>query len=1273
MLVLGMHRSGTSALTRALSLYGCALPAELMGGSESNVLSNPIGHWESAPITHFNDQILDSVGSTWRDVNPLPQPFFVEGMRCDLIKQASSLLEQEFGAASLFVLKDPRISRLMPLWLRALECFKSAAVASFIYRSPREVAGSLLARNEMDGSFAELLWIRYVLDAEYSSREIPRSFVSYDELLRDGPAVIARLGDQLGISWPRQSDRAAMELDRFLSPQDRHHRHPFEATRDRPFDDRWLKPIIDILERWSRAGEELSDRYALDRIREDFDKEISLFSRPLLIGQQSSAKLGKLNRAHEASQKRAAEIEGSLATSTAAEAELRSALRDERTNLTRLRGKLTARDRTIQDLEAKVLLMQDHQRIQGKSVAAMAKQIESLAFAQGEAAARATELEHYRDETKALLGERAVLKEGLDRILKENRTLEMRYEKANAERVSLFSKIAARDAIISRMEIEFARLNERFIQDQTGLMRKITRWLRIRLKKKPLNDDSDLFATTERVDQRLVSIVANSPLFDADWYCKHYNDVALAGIDPSCHYVEHGAREGRDPGPNFDSAAYLRIHDDVAQAEMNPLVHYEEYGRKEARAIKRSRLAKTEKPKQSLPVKPANSTFAPTIPPRSKMPGAKVSNNMAATGIAIEFGDCPIGVISADIESRPPVQTLLGVATLMRVPGVSAARLGDNLIIGEQLRSRAASVSLDFSHGQVGVVDLSFISASIIRFRFECHADAAATSLRVFQFQNGKLMRCGAEICLDRQLTIADIALVDPFDPLLLILHDLDGWIIDSLCIPFPSLARGAPHFAELAAIAVDDYRNAFTSLSQDLLASWTKSQADDRTERIAVMEVDTCGALGTELIFNKNFLRWITNNFGIRFRGTTDASEGSLADTYLRSVLESAPRHAGPELPEQVLTMRLGAASIPSLTALVSTRPRLARMGSSFAIADAFTCRPRWSITLPQTSDIEHLQPRSAQLPFANIQPRLGGAEQNVGWRSAPLVIKSIIAMERENSTALQPLSIDSGTPLLRRDTSDADSSNPLISIFLTSFRERQRFIQMAQSVACQRISGRLECLLTHDDKSVSDLMNQLFEDRWSVINAGSSREETLNLLAGRARGRYFLLIDEHIVLHDDRTLATLAALCSDEGTATVSCDLIHEARDKRGTKLKSFGSAYAVTDGSDNEAEAQLIKTGEILQLATFPVLSQTDMLMMVRADAWRQLGGIQQAAVPHVGQAWDFCLRADAIGLKNLSTTAVTATVMDGDIELPQAGLLITGDQASRSPLGVRELHG
>lgn len=68
-------------------------------------------------------------------------------------------------------------------------------------------------------------------------------------------------------------------------------------------------------------------------------------------------------------------------------------------------------------------------------------------------------------------------------------------------------------------------------------------------------------------------LISKSDLFDAIWYLEKYPDVRQAGFDPVLHYVRHGAKEGRQPGPWFDTGRYLSALEGMVIPD-NPLLHY---------------------------------------------------------------------------------------------------------------------------------------------------------------------------------------------------------------------------------------------------------------------------------------------------------------------------------------------------------------------------------------------------------------------------------------------------------------------------------------------------------------------------------------------------------------------------------------------------------------------------------------------------------------------------------------------------------------------------
>ncbi|MDF2620795.1 MAG: hypothetical protein K0S00_3454 [Xanthobacteraceae bacterium] len=218
-LVLGMHRSGTSALTRTINLLGAVAPQTLLDASAGNER----GHWESKPIVDLNDEILAACGQVWfsrqrMKVSP------IEVVRAKgLWRKLHDTLESEFGGAPTIVLKDPRVSRLVPLYAQALGEAGYDVAAVLTLRNPLEVARSLAARNGMELRKALGLWLRYTLDAELDTRGMARAVVAYEALLDDWRKTTALMKRHIGGDWPDPTPEIEAEIDEFLSPELRHH------------------------------------------------------------------------------------------------------------------------------------------------------------------------------------------------------------------------------------------------------------------------------------------------------------------------------------------------------------------------------------------------------------------------------------------------------------------------------------------------------------------------------------------------------------------------------------------------------------------------------------------------------------------------------------------------------------------------------------------------------------------------------------------------------------------------------------------------------------------------------------------------------------------------------------------------------------------------------------------------------------------------------------------------------------------------------------------
>ena len=219
-LVLGMHRSGTSAITQLLSLAGAQLPKNLMPGDEHNAQ----GYFEPWRIATFNDERLRAAGSAWDDVFAFPCPVVAESAATDWRARAGGLFRAEFGARRFPLMKDPRVTVLLPFWREVFADVGVAARCVIPVRHPLAVAGSLARRDGFKRQKSVLLWSAYMLAAEAYSRDLPRAFVGYDQLLANWRTEVARIERSHGAALPKLGDRAERDIDAALTSDLRHNR-----------------------------------------------------------------------------------------------------------------------------------------------------------------------------------------------------------------------------------------------------------------------------------------------------------------------------------------------------------------------------------------------------------------------------------------------------------------------------------------------------------------------------------------------------------------------------------------------------------------------------------------------------------------------------------------------------------------------------------------------------------------------------------------------------------------------------------------------------------------------------------------------------------------------------------------------------------------------------------------------------------------------------------------------------------------------------------------
>jgi glycosyltransferase involved in cell wall biosynthesis len=192
--VLGMHRSGTSLVTRLLNLMGVFLGSadDLMPASEHNER----GYWEHTAIVSLNDEILHRCGGNWYQPPKLVDGWAFDPDLTSLRQSARSLVSETFGNQPIWGWKDPRTCLTLPFW-------KTVVLPTHIViclRNPLEVANSFQKSQNISFDHASHLWLTYVSSSLRCSQGINRFALFYEDLMQNPRQYIVQLAHFIGRS-----------------------------------------------------------------------------------------------------------------------------------------------------------------------------------------------------------------------------------------------------------------------------------------------------------------------------------------------------------------------------------------------------------------------------------------------------------------------------------------------------------------------------------------------------------------------------------------------------------------------------------------------------------------------------------------------------------------------------------------------------------------------------------------------------------------------------------------------------------------------------------------------------------------------------------------------------------------------------------------------------------------------------------------------------------------------------------------------------------------
>jgi len=195
--VLGMHRSGTSAITRGLQVLGVQLGTRLIPPVESN---NIKGFWEDREINSLNIEMQNFLVNDWHNLSPIQSGDVAALRKNGYTLRAVELLRRKLAEAPLFGFKDPRVAKLLPFWKEVFEHCQLDVGYVLALRHPLSVAKSLAQRDRLDPGKSYLLWLGHVLTSLMNTAGHKRVIVDYDRLMQAPEHELNRIGEGLSLT-----------------------------------------------------------------------------------------------------------------------------------------------------------------------------------------------------------------------------------------------------------------------------------------------------------------------------------------------------------------------------------------------------------------------------------------------------------------------------------------------------------------------------------------------------------------------------------------------------------------------------------------------------------------------------------------------------------------------------------------------------------------------------------------------------------------------------------------------------------------------------------------------------------------------------------------------------------------------------------------------------------------------------------------------------------------------------------------------------------------
>lgn len=488
-IVLGMYRSGTSALTGCLNLLGMDLGERVMEATTGN----PCGSFENIDINAIHERLFSDLGHAWDMVGELPKNWLLSAAAKSAASDLEHILATQFMGKRAWAIKDPRMCRLLPLWNDLFRKMGLKPNYILMVRNPIEVAYSLHKRDDMDFNKACLLWITHNMEAMYGMMQSSYVVSTYDQLVTNSISLLKNIFLYFKIDFSFNCQELNAKIFEFIQPQLKSS-YVKNTVSNTEFDFQPYTQVYRLLQ----------------------EKQVTTNSAILVDADQSVADIAVAYDQGGCS---------SLTEIGTGTVKLAPADQETQATLTALREEVTAQKVARVSAEKEV---QTTKSLFEQKVAAQAGQLQ-------EAQAALTKL---REDIANLANK---LKDRYCEIA----TLTALLQEAETKQTEMRSNIMTAGKTLTNTLDKTAVQNEILRLDIiiSGLVCIIKSAIDIFSQEALENKKYNTYV------KNMILSIRKLELVDEKWYLETYSDVREAGLDPVNHYISHGAAEQRAYGP----------------------------------------------------------------------------------------------------------------------------------------------------------------------------------------------------------------------------------------------------------------------------------------------------------------------------------------------------------------------------------------------------------------------------------------------------------------------------------------------------------------------------------------------------------------------------------------------------------------------------------------------------------------------------------------------------------------------------------------------------